>query len=60
MKIYPLTKAKIIIILFIVITTMKGAPIRSAAPFLQPKKIFNSKMISGEDLLGTINTEPMR
>ena len=38
----------------------KGAPIRSAAPFLRPKKMFNSKMISGDDLLGIIDTEPMR
>ncbi len=38
----------------------KGAPIRSAAPFLRPKKMFNSKMISGYDLPGTIDTEPMR
>lgn len=53
-----LDKSKTIII-FIYITT-KGAPIRSVAPFLQPKKMFNSKMISGEDLLGTIDTEPMR
>ena len=42
------------------ITTTKEGPIRSAAPFLRPKKMFNSKMISGEDLLGTIDTEPMR
>ena len=60
MHIYLLTKATTIIILFIVITTTKGAPIRSVAPFLRPKKMFNSKMISGEDLLGTIDTEPMR
>ena len=57
---YPLTKAKTISILFIVITMTKGAPIRSVAPFWRPKKMFNSKMISGEDLIGTINTEPMR
>ena len=57
---HPLTKTKTIIILSIVITTMKGAPIRSVAPFLRPKKMFNSKMISGDDLLGTIATEPMR
>ena len=38
----------------------EGSPIRSAAPFLRPKKMFNSKMISGDDLLGTIATEPMR
>ena len=38
----------------------EGAPIRSVAPFLRPKKMFNSKMISGEGLLGTIDTEPMR
>ena len=60
MNIYPLTKAKVISILFIVITTMKGAPIRSAAPFLRPKKMFNSKMISGDALPGTSDTEPMR
>ena len=60
MKIYPLTKAKTIIILFIVITIAKGAPIRSVAPFLRPQKMFNSKIISGDDLLGTIATEPMR
>ncbi len=60
MCIYLLTKATKISILFIVITTTKGAPIRSAAPFLRPKKIFNSKMISGDDLLGIIETEPMR
>ena len=60
MKIYPLTKATTITILSIVITTTKGAPIRSVAPFLRTKKMFNSKMISGEDLLGTIDTEPMR
>ena len=42
------------------VITTKGGPIRSVAPFLRPKKMFNSKMISAEDLLGTIDTEPMQ
>ena len=29
-------------------------------PFCGLKKMFNSKMISGDDLLGIIDTEPMR
>ena len=57
---YFLTRAKTISILFIVITTTTGALVRSAAPFLRSKKMFNSKVISGDDLLGTIATEPMR
>ena len=38
----------------------EGAPIRLVAPLLRSKKMFNGTIIVGEDLLGTIDTEPMR
>ena len=60
MKIYLLTKTTTIIIFIYSNYNDEGSPDSVGSSLFTAQKMFNSKMISGEDLLGTIDTEPMR